>query len=49
MLRSLRGWPYGVEGNRTAVDTFLRHHHQQGLSQQLLTSEDVFVPDLLDT
>jgi len=49
VLRSLRGWPYGVEKNRTAVDTFLRYYHQQGLSQQLPTSEDVFVPDLLDT
>ncbi len=42
-------WPYGVEKNRKAVDTFLRYHHEQGLSQHLLRSEDIFVPDLLDT
>ena len=42
-------WPYGVGANRTAVDTFLRYHHEQGLSQRLLTCEDIFVPELLDT
>lgn len=42
-------WPYGVDANRTAVDTFLRYHHEQGLSQRLLTSEDIFVPTLLAT
>ena len=42
-------WPYGVAKNRTAVDTFLRYHHEQGLSRQLLTSEEMFVPALLDT
>lgn len=40
-------WPYGVEANRPAVDTFLRYHHEQGLSQHLLTSDDIFVPELL--
>jgi hypothetical protein len=35
--------------NRTAVDTFLRYHHEQGLSKRLLTGEDIFVPTLLDT
>lgn len=42
-------WPYGLDANRTAVDTFLRYHHEQGLSRRLLTSEDIFVPALLDT
>lgn len=42
-------WPYGVAANRMAVDTFLRYHHEQGLSKRLLTSEDIFVPDLLDS
>lgn len=42
-------WPYGVGANRKAVDTFLRYHHEQGLSKRLLTSEDIFVPALLDT
>ncbi|MCX4091034.1 hypothetical protein [Nocardia sp. alder85J] len=36
-------WPYGLEANRKAVDTFLRYHHEQGLSRRLLTAEDIFV------
>jgi 4,5-dihydroxyphthalate decarboxylase len=50
--RSLLGedwWPYGLRANREAVDTFLRYHHEQGLSRRLLTSEDIFVPEFLDT
>ncbi|MYT70386.1 MULTISPECIES: 4,5-dihydroxyphthalate decarboxylase [unclassified Streptomyces] len=42
-------WPYGLDANRKAVDTFLRYHHEQGLSRRLLTSDDIFVPGLLDT
>ncbi len=42
-------WPYGVNANRKAVDTFLRYHHEQGLSKRRLTSDDIFVPALLDT
>jgi 4,5-dihydroxyphthalate decarboxylase len=42
-------WPYGLEANRKVVDTFLRYHHEQGLSKRLLTSEDIIVPALLGT
>jgi hypothetical protein len=42
-------WPYGLAANRHAVDTFLRYHHEQGLSRRRLTCEDIFVPELLDT
>lgn len=42
-------WPYGLGANRKAVDTFLRYHHEQGLSRRLLTSEDIFAPELLGT
>jgi hypothetical protein len=42
-------WPYGLGRNRKAVDTFLRYGHEQGLSPRLHTSEDIFVPALLDT
>ena len=42
-------WPYGLGANRTTVDTLLRYHFEQGLSQRRLTPEDVFVPELLDT
>lgn len=42
-------WPYGLEANRKAVDTFLRYHHEQGLSKHLLTSQDIFIPEFLGT
>ncbi|MBV9565868.1 MAG: hypothetical protein JOY90_36270 [Bradyrhizobium sp.] len=42
-------WPYGISANRKSLDTYLRYHHEQGLSKQRLTIEDVFVPTLLDT
>lgn len=42
-------WPYGLGANHKAVDTFLRYHYEQGLSKRRLTSEEIFVPALLDT
>jgi hypothetical protein len=42
-------WPYGVKANRKVLDTFLRYHFEQGLSQRQLTCEDIFVPELLET
>jgi 4,5-dihydroxyphthalate decarboxylase len=42
-------WPYGLKRNRTAVDTFLRYHYEQGLSQRRLSCEDIFVPEMLDS
>ncbi|MGC4932311.1 PhnD/SsuA/transferrin family substrate-binding protein [Gordonia sp. DT30] len=39
-------WPYGLDANQKAVNTFLRYHHEQGLSRQLLTAEDIFVSDI---
>ena len=36
--RALMGddyWPYGVEANRKTLETFLHHHHAQGLSSRL--------------
>ena len=42
-------WPYGLSANRKAVETFLRYHHEQGLSRRLWTPEDIFVPQLLTT
>jgi 4,5-dihydroxyphthalate decarboxylase len=35
-------WSYGVAGNEAAIDTFLRHHHSQGLSSRRLSVEEVF-------
>lgn len=50
--RSLLGddwWPYGITANRSALTTFLRFHHEQGLSSRRWTPEKIFAPDLLDT
>jgi hypothetical protein len=42
-------WPYGFAANRTAIDTFLRYHYEQGLSKRRLEPEEIFVPELLAT
>jgi 4,5-dihydroxyphthalate decarboxylase len=41
-------WPYGVAKNRHILETFLRYHHEQGLSKQLVTVEDLFAPETMD-
>lgn len=38
-------WPYGLESNRKALQTFLRYSHEQGLSKRLLTPEEIFAPE----
>lgn len=46
--RSLLGedyWSYGLEGNRRTLATFLRYHHEQGLSSRLLAPEELFAPE----
>jgi len=42
-------WPYGFEANRHVLDTFLRYHHEQGLSPQRLKPEDLFAPETFET
>ncbi len=37
-------WSYGVAANRKALETFLRHHHAQGLSSRRLAVEELFHP-----
>lgn len=37
-------WSYGVEPNRQTLETFLRHHHAQGLSSRRLAVEEIFHP-----
>ena len=41
-------WPYGFHGNRHALDTFLRYHHEQGLSPRRLQPEHMFAPETLE-
>jgi 4,5-dihydroxyphthalate decarboxylase len=50
--RALMGhdyWSYGVAANRKTLETFLRHHHAQGLSSRLVTPEQLFHPGTLET
>ena len=42
-------WPYGLEKNANTLRTFLGYHHQQGLSQRLLTPEELFAPETLES
>jgi 4,5-dihydroxyphthalate decarboxylase len=41
-------WPYGFAANRHVLDTFLRYHHEQGLSRRRLTPEELFAPETLE-
>ena len=50
--RSLMGedfWSYGVAPNRKTLETFLHHHHSQGLSSRRVTVEEMFHPGTLET
>lgn len=35
-------WPYGIEPNRTTLESFLRFAHEQGVCHRLLAPEDLF-------
>jgi 4,5-dihydroxyphthalate decarboxylase len=41
-------WPYGFAANVHALATFLRYHHEQGLSKRLLTPKEIFAPESLE-
>jgi 4,5-dihydroxyphthalate decarboxylase len=50
--RALMGddfWPYGFKPNRETLATFLRYHHEQGLSRRLLAPEELFAPETLES
>ncbi|MBL8379420.1 MAG: ABC transporter substrate-binding protein [Burkholderiales bacterium] len=42
-------WPYGLDPNRETLATFLRYHHEQGLSRRLLDPQELFAPETLET
>lgn len=49
--RALMGedfWSYGVTPNRKTLETFLRHHHAQGLSPRLVKVDELFHPGTLE-
>lgn len=41
-------WPYGFQKNRAVLDTFLRYHHEQGLSKRRLQPEELFAPETFE-
>ena len=41
-------WPYGFAENRHVLETFLRYHHEQGLSPKRLKPEDLFAPETFE-
>jgi 4,5-dihydroxyphthalate decarboxylase len=41
-------WPYGFARNRGVLDTFLRYHHEQGLSSRRLEPEELFAPETFE-
>jgi len=50
--RALMGddfWAYGLESNRASLTTFLRYHHDQGLSKRLLEPEELFAPETMQS
>jgi 4,5-dihydroxyphthalate decarboxylase len=50
--RALMGgdfWPYGFEGSRKTLETFLRYHHEQGLSKTLRTPGQLFAPEAMES
>ena len=42
-------WSYGVAAARKTLDTFVRHHHAQGLSARLVPVEELFHPATYET
>jgi 4,5-dihydroxyphthalate decarboxylase len=42
-------WSYGLAANRKTLETFLRHHHAQGLSARLVTPDELFHPGTLES
>jgi 4,5-dihydroxyphthalate decarboxylase len=42
-------WAYGVEPNRKTLESFLHHHHAQGLSPRLMKVEELFHPSVYET
>ena len=42
-------WAYGLEPNQHVLQRFLERHHAEGLSQRLVTAEELFHPASLET
>ena len=42
-------WPYGLAPNMEVLATFLRYHHEQGLSKRRLAPRDLFAPETFES
>jgi 4,5-dihydroxyphthalate decarboxylase len=42
-------WPYGFEANKAVLETFLRYHHEQGLSKRRLKPEELFAAETFES
>jgi len=42
-------WPYGLDSNRRTLEAFLRYSHEQGLSSERLSPEQLFAPEALES
>jgi 4,5-dihydroxyphthalate decarboxylase len=42
-------WSYGLAPNRHVLDTFLRYHHEQGLSKRRFAPEELFARETLES
>jgi 4,5-dihydroxyphthalate decarboxylase len=42
-------WSYGLHANRDTLATFLRYHHEQGLSRRFLQPEELFAPEATES
>ena len=40
-------WPYGIAANRKALESVLRYHFEQGITDRHFSIEDIFAPELL--
>jgi 4,5-dihydroxyphthalate decarboxylase len=50
--RSLLGedyWSYGLAANEATLATFLRYHHEQGLSRRLREPAELFAPEAMES
>ncbi len=50
--RALMGddpWPYGLKANYKPLDTFLRYHHEHGISKRRFKPEELFTAETIDT
>jgi 4,5-dihydroxyphthalate decarboxylase len=42
-------YPYGVEASRLTIEAFCRYAHEQGVTQRMMTVEDLFPPEVRAT